>query len=94
MTTKIHALTDQRQAPVAIRLTAGQAGDNPQYVFDDPGFPQENPPATVCAHCHRTLNADSNGEVHLRATLPGSVCGRVAQMLDTASCELTNTVSL
>jgi putative transposase len=32
LTTKIHALTDQRQAPVAIRLTAGQAGDNPQLV--------------------------------------------------------------
>lgn len=32
MTTKIHALTDQRQAPVAIRLTAGQAGDNPQLI--------------------------------------------------------------
>lgn len=32
MTTKIHALTDQRQAPVTIRLTAGQAGDNPQLM--------------------------------------------------------------
>src|SRR6202045_3437295 len=32
LTTKIHALTDQRQAPVAVRLTAGQAGDNPQLV--------------------------------------------------------------
>ncbi len=28
--TKIHALTDQREASVRIRLTAGQAGDNPQ----------------------------------------------------------------
>ena len=32
LTTKIHALTDQRQAPVAVRLTAGQAGDNPQLM--------------------------------------------------------------
>jgi putative transposase len=32
LTTKIHALTDPREAPVAIRLTAGQAGDNPQLV--------------------------------------------------------------
>jgi putative transposase len=32
LTTKIHALADQRQAPVAVRLTAGQAGDNPQVV--------------------------------------------------------------
>jgi putative transposase len=32
LTTKIHALTDQREAPVAIRLTAGQAGDNPQLM--------------------------------------------------------------
>lgn len=32
LTTKIHALTDQRQAPVTIRLSAGQAGDNPQLV--------------------------------------------------------------
>ena len=32
LTTKIHALTDQREAPVAVRLTAGQAGDNPELV--------------------------------------------------------------
>jgi putative transposase len=32
LTTKIHALTDQRQAPVTVRLTAGQAGDNPQLM--------------------------------------------------------------
>src|SRR5260370_33850976 len=32
LTTKIHALTDPREAPVAVRLTAGQAGDNPQLV--------------------------------------------------------------
>jgi putative transposase len=32
LTTKIHALTDQRQAPVTVRLTAGQAGDNPQLI--------------------------------------------------------------
>ena len=32
LTTKIHALTDQREAPVMVRLTAGQAGDNPQLV--------------------------------------------------------------
>lgn len=32
LTTKIHALTDQRQAPVTIRLTAGQSGDNPALV--------------------------------------------------------------
>ena len=32
LTTKIHALTDQRQAPVVVRLTAGQAGDNPELV--------------------------------------------------------------
>jgi putative transposase len=32
LTTKIHALTDPREAPVAVRLSAGQAGDNPQLV--------------------------------------------------------------
>jgi len=32
LTTKIHALTDQRQAPVMVRLTAGQAGDNPELM--------------------------------------------------------------
>lgn len=32
LTTKIHALTDPREAPVIVRLTAGQAGDNPQLV--------------------------------------------------------------
>lgn len=32
LTTKIHTLTDQREAVVAVRLTAGQAGDNPQLM--------------------------------------------------------------
>ena len=31
-TTKIHALVDHRMRPVVVRLTAGQAGDNPQLV--------------------------------------------------------------
>ena len=43
LTTKIHTLTDQREAVVAVRLTAGQAGDNPQLkpLFDGmrPGCP-------------------------------------------------------
>jgi putative transposase len=29
LTTKIHALTDQRCSPLTVQLTAGQAGDNP-----------------------------------------------------------------
>ena len=32
LTTKVHALTDQREEPRGDRLTAGQAGDNPQLV--------------------------------------------------------------
>ena len=37
LTTKIHALTDQREAVVTVRLTARQAGDNPQLtrLLDD-----------------------------------------------------------
>ena len=31
-TVKVDAVTDQRQAPVAVWLTAGQAGDNPQLT--------------------------------------------------------------
>ena len=31
-TTKIHALVDHRMRPVVLRLTPGQAGDNPQLV--------------------------------------------------------------
>jgi putative transposase len=44
LTTKIHALTDQRQAPVMVRLTAGQAGDNPQLV------PLLDDYAAACTH--------------------------------------------
>lgn len=29
LTTKIHALTDERCSPLTVQLTAGQAGDNP-----------------------------------------------------------------
>lgn len=32
MSTKIHALTDLRTRPVALILTGGQAGDNPQVL--------------------------------------------------------------
>src|SRR5438067_304158 len=32
LTTKIHTLTDEQAAPVAMILTPGQAGDNPQLV--------------------------------------------------------------
>ena len=31
-TTKIHALVDHRMRPVVLRLSPGQAGDNPQLV--------------------------------------------------------------
>src|ERR1700682_4465074 len=44
LTTKIHALTDQREAPVVVRLTAGQAGDNPQLV------PLLDDYAAACTH--------------------------------------------
>jgi putative transposase len=32
LSTKIHALTDQKTRPVALILTGGQAGDNPQLM--------------------------------------------------------------
>ncbi len=32
LSTKIHTLTDQSTCPVQVRLTGGQAGDNPQLV--------------------------------------------------------------
>lgn len=32
MTTKVHALADGLLRPVGLRLTAGQAGDNPQLI--------------------------------------------------------------
>jgi transposase len=50
VTTKIHALTDQRQAPVAIRLTAGQAGDNPQLM------PLLDEYATACTQSGRSAD--------------------------------------
>ena len=56
LTTKIHALTDQRQAPVTIRLTAGQAGDNPQLV------PLLDAHAAACGG-----NRTSGGDVRLLA---------------------------
>lgn len=32
MTTKVHVLADDLQRPVGLRLTAGQAGDNPHLI--------------------------------------------------------------
>ena len=43
LSTKIHALTDQKTRPVVVILTGGQAGDNPQLL----------PLLTVHRHWHR-----------------------------------------
>ena len=48
-TTKIDALVDHRMRPVVLRLTAGQAGDNPQLVPLLNDWSQQGSPAAAGA---------------------------------------------
>jgi putative transposase len=47
-TTKIHALVDHRMRPVVVRLTPGQAGDNPQLVPLLNDWAQQRPSSERC----------------------------------------------
>jgi len=44
--------------PHRIDLVRFVVGDNPEYVYQDPGEPDRRANTGQCAHCHVTLNAD------------------------------------
>ncbi len=47
-----------RETPHRIELERFAVGDNPDYVFQDPGEPDRRGTTGQCAHCHVTLNQD------------------------------------
>ena len=51
LTTKLHALTDTATCPVAMLLTAGQAGDNPQLLPLVDGYFRTEQTSERCPRC-------------------------------------------
>ena len=70
LTTKIHALTDPREAPVAVRLTAGQAGDNPSWCRCSTTTPR---PASNKARPVATSDCSATRRIRIRARVPNCV---------------------
>lgn len=78
------------EAPYRIDLVRFRTDDNPDYQFDDPGVPSDNPPATTCSHCHRTLHADWWASPHRSAAknpvLHDVYAGAAAAIAGEAEC--------
>ncbi len=80
MTTKLHLAADARGRPLTIRLTEGQAGDNPQLLplldrlcwrSGRPGRPRTRPSRLVAdrAYSHRSTRAELRRR-GIRHTIP------------------------
>ncbi len=52
---------------VEVELTRFDTTDNPAYVFQDPGTPEQRATTAYCAHCHRTLNDAWYASAHRKA---------------------------
>ena len=50
-----------------INLTRFDHTDHEEYVFQDPGTPEENYNTNQCAHCHVTINEDWISSVHAQS---------------------------
>ncbi len=76
---------------VTIALQRYADGDNPLYVFQDPGTPEIRDSTTYCAHCHVTINADWYGSAHRRAASNAVVqdvyAGAAAAWADASACD-------
>lgn len=51
-------------AGVEITLQRFDTGDNPAYVFQDPGSPEHAMSAAQCSHCHLSITADVATSAH------------------------------
>ena len=75
---------------VDIELRRFATGDNPLYVFQDPGTPEINDSTAYCSHCHVTINEDWVDSVHRQSASNPVVhdvyAGTAAAASDAASC--------
>lgn len=76
---------------ILIELTRFELGDNPEYVFNEPGVPGIGGTTLECGHCHRQLKADWFDSPHRTSASNVAVhdvyAGAAAAFADQASCE-------
>lgn len=64
--------------------------DNPAYVFQPPGTPEDRETTELCAHCHITINADWDASAHAASARNPWVhdlyAGTAAAFSDAESC--------
>lgn len=74
-----------------IALERFEVGDNPAYVFQDPGTPERDVSTDYCAHCHVTLVEDWVESTHEQAArnpvLHDLYAGTAASLSTEATCE-------
>ena len=65
--------------------------DNTDFLFQDPGTPDDNGNTSKCSHCHITINADWVDTPHAEAAsgvpLHDLYAGAAAALSDASSCE-------
>ena len=78
------------ESGVDIELHRFATGDNPLYVFQDPGTPEINDSTAYCSHCHVTINEDWVDSIHRQSASNPVVqdvyAGTAAAASDAASC--------
>jgi hypothetical protein len=78
-------------APLEVELVSFDASDNLDYVFQDPGTPENRGNTSKCAHCHQTITADWAESPHRYSAQNEVVqdvyAGSAAAFADQVSCE-------
>jgi len=78
------------QTEVTIAMTRYDPTDNPEYIFQDPGEPDNSPTTAQCGHCHITINEAWYASEHRTAAnnprLHDIYSGRAAALADSAAC--------
>lgn len=83
------AIRDGAETNFLVELIRYDDSDNLDYVFGDPGFPDQDDTTAQCSHCHKTINRSWYGSPHREAASNPWVQGLYAGTaeLDQASCE-------
>jgi len=81
---------DPPDTEVTLSLKRFDTTDNPEYVFQPPGTPENNQKIDFCGHCHVTLDTQWHDSVHRTSASNPHVSdvylGRSAHLLDVSAC--------
>ena len=61
------AIRDGAETNFLVELIRYDDSDNLDYVFGDPGFPDQDDTTAQCSHCHKTINRSWYGSPHREA---------------------------